>query len=512
MADRTTIASATMSEEASEQVGEREAAHRDLGVAFRNALKLGGSLLGTWAVALVVRFQLPRLMGPERFGAFNFADSASVVVFTFLGFGVDTYIQKEIAVRPEHASDFFGGIVALRALAGIFLLAGFLVFLQLTGRGGEILEAGAVFGLAQIFVLLNASLGALLQAATKVGKLAVVNVVTKVLWGGGLLLALHLHAPMWLVALPVLIAEATKTALLASTVHQVLALRLRVHVPALLAMLRASLPFFVNTIAFTVGGRLDVTMMEYLAPNKEVGWYSAASSLSQLALLVSPLMSWVLMPLLTRARARSEDEFFALLRRAIEAVMMCAIPATMFISVGADVWVRVAFGPDFGPAAPSLRILAPSFVLTYANVLLATALIILERSWTVTLISLGSLAIQPFLILIGVPLGAKLFGVGGAGIGNAVVFCFLELFSVVGFWIYLGRRAIDRKCAGSLIKALGSFAVVVMAHRWMEPIGPARIAGDTLLYCVLVLVSRAVTVGDLRSLFKLLLARRRGTA
>jgi O-antigen/teichoic acid export membrane protein len=501
-----------MSEEASAQAVDRDAGHRDLGVAFRNALKLGGSLLGTWAVALVVRFQLPRLMGPERFGAFNFADSASVVVFTFLGFGVDTYIQKEIAVRPEHASDFFGGIVALRAAAGVVLLGGFLAFLHLTGRGGEILEAGAVFGLAQIFVLLNASLGALLQAATKVGKLAVVNVVTKLLWGGGLLMALHLHAPMWLVALPVLISEATKTALLASTVRRVLALQLRVHGPALRAMLRASLPFFVNTIAFTVGGRLDVTMMEYLASNKEVGWYSAASSLSQLALLVSPLMSWVLMPLLTRAKARSEEEFFALLRRSVEAVMMCAIPATMFIAVGADFWVRVAFGPEFGPAAPSLRILAPSFVLTYANVLLATALIILERSWTVTLISLGSLSIQPFLILVGVPLGAKLLGEGGAGIGNAAVFCFLELFSVVGFWIYLGRRAIDRKCASALLKALGSFALVVVAHRMMLALGPWRIAVDTVLYAVLVLASRAVTVGDLRALLGLLLARRRGTA
>ena len=143
MADRSTIASGTMSEEASAQVVDREAGHRDLGVAFRNALKLGGSLLGTWAVALVVRFQLPRLMGPERFGAFNFADSASVVVFTFLGFGVDTYIQKEIAVRPEHASDFFGAVVVLRAAAGVLLLGGFLAFLHLTGRGGEILEAGS---------------------------------------------------------------------------------------------------------------------------------------------------------------------------------------------------------------------------------------------------------------------------------------------------------------------------------------------------------------------------------
>ena len=92
------------------------------------------------------------------------------------------------------------------------------------------------------------------------------------------------------------------------------------------------------------------------------------------------------------------------------------------------------------------------------------------------------------------------------------MFCFLELFSVVGFWMYLGRRAIDRKCTSSLVKALGSFALVVAAHRMMAALGPWRIAVDVALYCVLVLGSRAVTVSDLRALLGLLLARRRGTA
>src|SRR5689334_4697304 len=90
----------------------------DAAVALRNGLRLGGSLLATWTVALVVRFQLPRHLGPEAFGRFNFCDAFTGGVFSFLGLGVTTYIMKEISVRPAHASDFFGGLLLLRAVLG----------------------------------------------------------------------------------------------------------------------------------------------------------------------------------------------------------------------------------------------------------------------------------------------------------------------------------------------------------------------------------------------------------
>ena len=37
-------------------------------LAFRNAVKLGGSLLLTWGIALGVRLLMPRYLGPDAFG------------------------------------------------------------------------------------------------------------------------------------------------------------------------------------------------------------------------------------------------------------------------------------------------------------------------------------------------------------------------------------------------------------------------------------------------------------
>ena len=95
---------------------------KDLAVAFRNVLKLGGSLVVSWTLSLVIKFQLPRQIGPERFGALNFSDNFAGVFFILLDLGVDVYIMREVSVRPKHASDFFGGVVLLRVVLSVVLV------------------------------------------------------------------------------------------------------------------------------------------------------------------------------------------------------------------------------------------------------------------------------------------------------------------------------------------------------------------------------------------------------
>ena len=484
----------------------------DLAVALRNAVKLGSSLLATWAVGLVVSFAVPRVLGPERFGILYYAESFTGAAFVVCGLGIDTYIQKAVSIRPKHASDFFGTTLTLRALLSAVVLAGMFVYERAGNGTGETVAAVMMYGLTQVLLTLNASLSALLQSATKVGKLAISNVLSKFLWGGGVLAALHFHAPVWVVILPLFATEVLKASVLGYVVRREINLRLVLDWSATRAVLRESRPFFVNTAAFTVGSMLDGAMMKHLATAEELGWYGGAKRIAALALLLSPLVSWILMPLLTRARARSDDEFFEVLRRATEAVLVGAIPATMLLSVGADIWIHLLYGRAYDPAVASLRVLAPSFVLTYVAVLLSTALILFDRAWPVTLVSLGSLALQPFLITFMVPFGAAHFGAGGAGLGNAIVFSFLELFSVVGFAIYLGRRALDGRVIYAVGGSLFAFAAVAVLDRYVLGLGPARILLDAVVYTVLIFVTGAVRVRDVRAVLQIALERRRARA
>jgi O-antigen/teichoic acid export membrane protein len=485
---------------------------RQVGVALRNALKLGSSLLVTWAVGLYFNFAVPKHLGPEHYGILYSSESFTSAVFVVCGLGLDTYIQKSVATNPRHASDFFGTMMALRGALSALALGGMLFYQRSRHGSDETIAAVMMYGVTQIVLTLNASLTALLQSATKVGRLAVSNVVSKLLWGGGVLVALYLHAPVWLIIVPLFLTEVMKACVLAYIVRREMQLTLRLDVAATKKVLVASWPFFLNTATFTVGSFLDGAMMPDLASPDEVGWYGVARKFSGIAFLLSPLVNGIVMPLLTRARAESDEQFFAVLRRATEGLLVGAIPVTMVICLGADVWIRLVYHDRFDPAIASLRVLAPSILLTYMNVLMATALILLDREWPVTLVSIGSLAIQPLLIWFVVPWGGRTFGVGGAGLGNAMVFSFLELFSLVGFSVTIGRRGFDGRCVHAIVGSLFAFGLVALMDRQILALGPARIAVDCVVYTVVIYVTRTVRVSDVRGVIAIAMERRRARA
>lgn len=475
-------------------------------LALRNALKLGGSLLATWSVALIVTFKLPKYLGPLRYGHYQFSDSFAATLFVFIGLGVDTYVQREVPVRPKHASDFFLGFFLTRlALAIPLFVVGALV---VHAKVWDVQVAVFLFGLTQLFVTANDTFQKTLQASTRVDKLAIGNVLAKLVWGGGVFTLVTLKAPFVTLMLPMLVAEAGKAVFLFVATREAIDLELRIDWTATKAVLKESFPFFVANVAVMLGSRLDVTMLEFLNPGEEVGFYGSARQIANLSMLLAPILSGVVIPMMTRARARSEAEFEAILRRAVEGVTICSLPLTLLLALGSETWIRLALREEFLPAAVSLAYLAPTFVFAYGNVLLWLALMILGRSWTITWVSLGGLVALPALIALFVPMTRGL-GPGGAGMGVAMALSLRELVVILVFLMFLGRRALDRRGALQIGKSLAICGAVAFAHHELAGLGPARLAVDAALYGALALVLRVVRPADGLMLLRMIRDRKK---
>jgi O-antigen/teichoic acid export membrane protein len=510
-----------------------EQTRREGVLALNNGIKLAASLVLTWGVALIITFKLPKYLGPEPFGwyryGFDFALSAAV----FIGLGVDTYISREVAVRPKHASDFFGGVVVMRGLVliPVFLYGAF----HLQHKRPEEQLAAALFGVTQVFIVMNQTFQQTLQAASKVGGLAIANVVAKVLWGGGLYAAISLKTPFWVLPLPMLAAEALKAGFLYAATKDAVGLRVRVDWKATIAVLKVSAAFFVANAAVQLGSSIDLVILRELVGGGcdevrkvtdvaqatdrrclEVGWYGAARETARLSALMSPVLSGVLVPMMSRAKHRSEEEFFKILRRGIEGVNVVSIPLTLMLALGADFFVRLVFKAAFAPAAASLRWLAPTFVLAYQNVLLWVALMILGRAWTITIISIAGLALLPAFILPIVPLAAS-FGDGGRGMGVAMAISARELVIVIVFFLVLGKRALDRRSVLSTVKSLTICVAVVgldfALTRWLGTAPPllvgARLALDALAYALLALAIGVIRPADVKDVLRMIKDRKK---
>lgn len=476
-------------------------------LALRNGLKLASSLILTWGVALVITFKLPKYLGPLHLGFYKYGLDYATTLAVFIGFGVDTYISREVAVRPKHASDFFGGIILFRTIALIPLFC--FGWFHLSHKLPEERLAAALFGVTQVFVVLNQTFQQTLQAASQVGGLAIANVVAKILWGGGTLAAVLVGAPFWMLPLPMLASEALKAAFLYWATRQAIDLKLRLDFDETRKVMRIAFPFFIANMAVSLGATLDTVVLRELVPSdsQELGWYGAASMIARLSALMSPVLSGVLVPMMSRAKHRSEDEFFKILRRGLEGVIVIAMPLTLMLALGADFIVVLPLKAAFLPAARSLAWLAPTFVLAYANVLLWVALMILDRSWTITIISFIGLALLPAFIL-GIHPFVTDLGPGAVGMGVAMALSARELVIAVIFFACIGKRAIDTRSMTNITKSLGICCATIAVHVVLARFGPIRLLADMATYGILVLALGVVKPSDAKDLLKMIKNRK----
>jgi O-antigen/teichoic acid export membrane protein len=477
-------------------IGAAEAAptlRQDVGTAFRNAFALGTSLIATWGVALVVRLFLPRFLGPERFGLYSFADSLAAAMLGLLSFGVDPYVQKEIPVRPEHASDFIGGVILFRSLLAAVAIATIVVVLRATGRPREALVVFIVLGVGWTLFNVNQSLAALLQANTTVGGLAVVNPTTKILWGVAIGLGMAFNVSLPLLAAAYALSEGTRVALLSNLVRRQMHVRWHVDLRATWAVLVVSLPYYVNALALAVNARLDVAVLGFvIGDDATVGLFGAAANLAGLALMMVPLMFAVLMPLMSRSFQRSEDEFWSVVRRAIEGLQMVAMPVTLFLVLGSDLWVTLLFGKEYAASGVALACLAPQFVFTYVAMLLSMSLIVLGRAWTLTRISVAAVILHPILAVALIHLGHRVWGPSGALMGAALGATGTEVAAAGMLFASLGTATFDRANTQVLLRTVLACALVAGLFVGLAHWGHVRLAVCAGAYVILAFGLRAV--------------------
>jgi O-antigen/teichoic acid export membrane protein len=481
----------------------------EAGFAARNAIKLGLSLVATWGVAILVRLYLPRYLGPDRFGLYSFLDSLASSAVAFTTLGIDGYTQREIPVRPQHASDYFGGVLALRFLLGALVLAGLFGGLIASGRSLEAASVAVVFGTAYVVRVATQSQSALLVAHGTVNRLALTNVATKVAWGALVAVALWLGGSLTLLAAAFLAGELLRGPLLHHEARRRLGLRLRLDVPASWRAVAASTPFYANQVTMNLS-RVDVPVLSFMTrDDRVVGWYGAAMSFSLLVYLLSPVLDSVLLPLMSRLRSRSEADMWRLVHRSAEALVALSTPLALMVILGADLCVRVAFGDAFAPAAGSLRVFAVQAVLAYLTLLMSNALIALGRGWTVTISSAVGLVLRPVLIVALIPPCARYFGVGGAGVGAALGLAASEVVVLAVMLRDVGWTALGGHTHRLALRCALLCAGTALLHAALAGLGNWRLLVDGVAYLVGALALRALPIRQIGTLVREIVANRR---
>lgn len=481
--------------------------------ALRNGLKLGGSLMFTWAIALGIRIIIPRHLGPARFGLLTFADTFSATGALLLSLGVDTYIRKEVVLRTEHASDFFGGIAVLRVAMQVLLFGGVVLGLHFTHRPAEVMLAAGVFSVARLFESFNGTLSAMLHAKSEIDGAAVLAVATKVVWAGGILVAVHFDTGLWVYAASFLASEAVETFVLYALAHRHLGLHMELDRSGTREALIGSLPFYVATVAQGVYSRLDITILSFFTGSREVGLYSAAFTVGALTMMLAPLFSWLVTPMFSQAAHRSEGELGVLVGQVLELLAVTAVPLSLATALGASVWLGLFFGDAFLPGVSAMYALAAMYTATYAGMALAAALAVTNRGWVATRVMLIGVAVDIVLNFVLIPLavswGGKDSGAGGIACGLSVTIS--EVVIAVLMMRPLAHVLPLARMRTLLLRTVLVVTAVVGIHMLLRPLlGNMRLWIDAVAYVGLALVTRILRPHELMDLARSIARQKKG--
>jgi O-antigen/teichoic acid export membrane protein len=463
--------------------------------AARNTIFLLLSFGASWAIGFAGRLIVPRQLGPEVFGAYQFADYFSATFFVISVLGYDTYIRREVSVRPTHANEFFGGLLLFRAGASLVALALMLLVFATSGKPAYIRNLLLIFSINQVLGILNNSYATLLNAVSSVRGLSVLNVIAKVSWAILVFVFAYTGGGAASFAWALVASEGLKTIVLTSIVARELSLNFRIDIPAARTALVASMPFLVVSITGTLYANADVSLMSFRTSDIEVGWYGAAVSLLAMTLFFTVIIHNVFLPMISRAPAGSE-ELFTISRRALELVVTLVTPMALFGALESALIIQRLFGASFAPAAGSLRVLAPVILLLYVAILPALVLTRLDRGWTVTWLSSALLVINLVLNWFAIPYGEHRWGAGGAGIAAADVWLVCEGLNVAVFLYLTAECFLDRRNLLVFAKTAGTCAVVAVLHSFLAP-SLMAIAAEATVYLALVLGTGALRVGEL---------------
>lgn len=293
-------------------------------------------------------------------------------------------------VPPLGVSGFHGARLAAAAAAPLTALVGVLPhFLELRGRFDVTLLSRAAAAVT--------TFGATLYLVT-VRSLAVAGAMAAVTLGAAVGVAV-LTIGLWRAALPV--RPRFERALLVMTV-------------------RSGAPIMLGLVAVIGAARLDLLIVAAFRSNDEVGLYSAALTVAQLAGVVPLAIAYAGVPRLATASA---DEAGPLARKLLRAGAGTALATAAVVAVTAGFVIPAAFGEGFrGAVGPTLGLL-PAGVATGVQWIAVRGSVARGRSSAMLRTFVPTVVAMIMLDLVLIPTGGLAGAAAAAGIAAVIGAC-----------------------------------------------------------------------------------------
>jgi O-antigen/teichoic acid export membrane protein len=479
---------------------------------LRNILALLVNQVGTWLITLALTIVLPHYLGVKQFGLYSFA--LAFVGFFALGMrlGTGTYLTWRIPREPEIAGRLTFNTLLVQLPLIIACLLAAIIILPFIDSNPLALQIMLIVLIANCISSLSGTMSSALSGLQIMKAPAFIALFSATIGMTLIVAGTRLHISLTGIAAISILSEVITFVVLGSYALRKLHLRFHVDPTLWRAILLGGLPFFAWSVVLLFYWQIDITMIKIMVPHDAdtvVGWYAAASRLTNIPLFLPMIVIAPLLPALSAERNADSEKFRDMVSRSLRIVTLVALPAGVGVAILAnEITELLNYPTGFGPVSLLLRILAFNVPLVAIDMILGTALIAAarQRAWTIVGVLAG--VFNPLINIWAIPFTQRAFG--NAAIGAAVVTVATELVMFAGA-LYLRPKGVftrwDAWYVGRRLIAAGIMAPVVFFFvKAQVGLFPAIIYG-AITYAAVAYTLKLVRDDDILSIVSIVTSR-----
>ncbi len=430
---------------------------------FGNSAITFGSNLITKSTNVVAFIAIARRIGESQSGIFSLA-TTYLLIFTAITWGLDEFMIRQISRDKTLEARYFYSFLLLRSGLAILLyaaLAGITIFVL--RYEPHVYQPILVIGLCLVPDSLSSVGQGVLVTRERFDLQffsALIASLVKIIGGAIALLAgMGLFGIGW----AWLIGSIVGAIITLSISFQIAPYSNQIHmsgVSSLSKPLRRIAPFLIISFLVALEYQIDVVILSITRNEKDIAWYSAATTIIYTLNLIPQAFRIVIYPTMSRYYPNEHEKLSRLYNQSMYYLGLLSLPIAAGIYLTAGPIIYLVYGVSFQNTILPLQWLSWSLIFLFLNVPNSRLLLVSEHQSTLMRILIGSMTFNIVLNIVLDP------GWGAAGAGFARL-CSTMLFFILSY-IFVQRSLQKHNLLTALFRpvlaTLGMSVVVWLVH------------------------------------------------
>ena len=310
-------------------------------------------------VSLFVGVWVARYLGPDKYGAMNYAVAFIALFAPLSRLGLDTIVVRNIVQNPEKKDEHLGTTLFLKFVGSVvmFVLAAVLINFLKTDHPQIkiyvlILAFGHIFkSMDTINLWFQSQIQSKYTVFSRSASLAIISLM-KIAF---ILTQSPLIAFIWTLLIDMIISTVFLF-LFYQAKGEISIFKWKMKISVLKDMMKDSWPLMLSSIAVLIYMRIDQVMLGSMISSRALGIYSAAVKISEKWYFIPIIISISVFPAIVNAKKRSEKLYLSRLQRLYDLFTWFSISFALLITIFSKHIILFLYGKDYLQASPVLSV------------------------------------------------------------------------------------------------------------------------------------------------------------